>query len=80
MVGGVWPKIDSHCDKQEQEQEEEEEEGEGTGPSLEYATSAARRSAPCQKKICLIFTSCKLPARPNGVGDQSGKYKEFVRF
>ena len=24
MVGGVWPKIDSHCDKEEKEEKEEE--------------------------------------------------------
>ena len=41
MVGGVWPKIDSHCDK-----EEKEEEG---GRNMPFHPGAA-----FQKKIRLI--------------------------
>ena len=44
MVGGVWPKIDSHCDKEEKEEDkeekEEEKEEEGGGGREEYAFSS----------------------------------------
>ena len=44
MVGGVWPKIDSHCDKEEKEEEEEE-----GGRNMPFHPGAA-----FQKKIRLI--------------------------
>ena len=47
MVGGVWPKIDSHCDKEEKEEKEEEKE-EG-GRNMPFHPGAA-----FQKKIRLI--------------------------
>ena len=44
MVGGVWPKIDSHCDKEEKEEEKEE-----GGRNMPFHPGAA-----FQKKIRLI--------------------------
>ena len=54
MVGGVWPKIDSHCDKEEKEEEKEEkeekeEEKEEGGRNMPFHPGAA-----FQKKIRLI--------------------------